>query len=402
MLKIVAACYIVLISGACFAQNIKGKVFDGISVAPIEYANIYFANTTIGATSNADGQFVLKVPELGRYTLMASFIGYKTFSVEIEILTKETFEVNIPLIPDVRQLPEIFVNADTSDWKNNYHIFFDHFIGSTKASKSCIIKNKKALNFYFDPYDRTLYGHAREPLIILNNYLGYKITYELISFKLEYKQSKLEYFGIPRFELMVPKSKIEEKKWSKRREETYMGSVYHFFKSLYHDELLGNQFKVQEFFRVKNRDRLPDDLIKVKVKEFMKGGSQLSGSDNQTFTLKNDSLNYYLKERNKPKYLDSLGVDILHKNQVAIGDSLFYKGNLKITYLAAKESSDYPNLRRPPYREYQNTVMNILSSLKLYPNGYYDYSSTFVQGYWGWTGTVGNILPLDYEPKKQL
>jgi hypothetical protein len=402
MLRIIAVCYIVLIPGACFAQNIKGKVFDGISVAPIEYANIYFANTTIGATSNADGQFVLKVPELGRYTLMASFIGYKTFSVEIEILTKETFEVNIPLIPDVRQLPEIFVNADTSDWEENYRIFFDHFIGITKASKSCAIKNKKALNFYFDPYDRTLYGHAREPLIIFNDYLGYKITYELISFKLEYKQSKLEYFGIPRFELMIPKSRNEENKWSKRREEVYRGSIYHFFKSLYHDQLSGNEFKVQEFFRVPNQDRLPEELIRKKLDQFMKDRPKLTTSGNKTIIRTNDSLDYYLQERNKPKYLDSLGVDIINKNQVAIGDSLFYKGNLKITYLGAKESSDYPNLRRPPYREYQNTVMNILSSLKLYPNGYYDYSSTFVQGYWGWTGAVGNILPLDYEPKKQL
>lgn len=398
MLRILLLCFFILISKAGYSQFIKGKVFDGISSAPIEYANIYFANTTIGVTSNSDGHFNLKVPETGRYTLMASFVGYKTFSVEIEILSKETFEVNIPLIPDVRQLPEIFVNADTSDWEDNYQVFFRHFIGSTKASRSCQIKNKKALNFYFDRGERTLYGHARAPLIIINDYLGYKITYELISFKLEYKQSKLEYFGIPRFEFLSPKGKLEQNKWAKRRREAYMGSIYHFFKSLYNDQLLTDEFKVQEFFRVLNSDRLPDELIQMKVKEFMKEKPELTTSGNRAIIKTSDSLDYYLKERNKPKYIDSLGVEIISKNQIATGDSLFYQGKIKITYLGARESIDYPNLRRPGYREYQNTIMHILRPLKLYSNGYYDYSSTFVQGYWGWTGTVGNILPLDYEP----
>ncbi len=388
----------IFLSKTADSQVIKGKVFDGITVAPIEYANIYFANTTVGVSSNGAGEFIIKVPELGRYTLMASFVGYKTFSVEVEILTNETFEVNIPLMPDVRQLPEIYVNADTSDWNDNYSIFFEHFVGSTKASKSCEIKNKKSLNFYFDPQERVLYGHARAPLIIINDYLGYQITYELISFKLEYRSRKLEYYGIPRFGFLSPKSQLEKKRWQKRRNEAYFGSVYHFFKSLYNDALEENDFKVQEFFRVKNRDRLPEKVIKEKIKEFMKERPKLTTSGNRTTITSSDSLDYYIKERNKPKYLDSIGNDIVKKSQVAIKDSLYYRGLLKITYLGAKEAPDYPNLRRPPYREYQNTILHVLQPLKLYPNGYYDYSSTFVQGYWGWTGTVGNILPLDYEP----
>jgi len=53
-----------MLSYTVFSQiEIKNKIVDFTNLLPIESASIYVQNTTIGTVSNADGKFVLLVPE---------------------------------------------------------------------------------------------------------------------------------------------------------------------------------------------------------------------------------------------------------------------------------------------------------------------------------------------------
>jgi hypothetical protein len=100
-----------LITASTFAQTeLKGKVADFLTFQPIESASVYIQNTTIGSISNADGNFVLKVPQQNmRDTLVISSIGYKSFKVLINEYENGS---DIFLEEDVASLDEVVVVAD--------------------------------------------------------------------------------------------------------------------------------------------------------------------------------------------------------------------------------------------------------------------------------------------------
>lgn len=103
---------LLLISFSAFSQvELKNKVVDFGTLLPIESANIYIQNTTIGTISNVDGKFVLFVPqEHVKDTLVISSIGFKSFKTAINDFDSTT---EIYLEEDVASLDEILLVAET-------------------------------------------------------------------------------------------------------------------------------------------------------------------------------------------------------------------------------------------------------------------------------------------------
>ncbi len=101
---------LLLIIGAniSFAQyySLKGKIFDKNSHDGLIYANIRTAGLSIGASTNAEGYFELKLLP-GKYTLISSFIGYISDTVSVSINNNEN--INIALTPVPIKLPEVTV-----------------------------------------------------------------------------------------------------------------------------------------------------------------------------------------------------------------------------------------------------------------------------------------------------
>ena len=60
------------------AGVIRGQIIDGISQLPLTQANIVIENSEIGTSSDDNGEFVLKCPKEGYYSISISFIGYKS------------------------------------------------------------------------------------------------------------------------------------------------------------------------------------------------------------------------------------------------------------------------------------------------------------------------------------
>ncbi|MEM6522249.1 MAG: carboxypeptidase-like regulatory domain-containing protein [Bacteroidota bacterium] len=395
------------ISSITAAQTIKGKITEFGTGEPVQFANVYFASTMIGTTSNPDGTFILKNFSEGKYDLTVSFVGYNTYSRSIEVMSKKVIEINIELTPEVMSLPEVFVMADTSNWKRDFQDFRSYFLGTTPASSKTEILNKKKLAFYNDNGQQTLYAHAREPLVIKNDWLGYEVTYDMISFQMEYRKGKLAYYGVPRFSFLEPKNRGTQKKWERNRKKEYEGSLLHFFRSMSQGNFEKDKFIVFEIFKIPNPNRLPDKLINERIARYRGKMSEFSGgsvvfSVNGSGNLKpGDSLSYYLRERRKPKLIDSLGRQFKTGSELMNGDIVDFNGMLQVVYKGAKEAQEYPfKSRSTP--GWQESRLHIRDTLKLYDNGYYeDVRSTYVEGYWSWIGTMASILPMDYIPPEK-
>ncbi len=110
-LKSLFTLFIFFITSTTFAQTeLKGKVADFLTFQPIESASVYIENTTIGSITNADGNFVLKVPQQHlQDTLVISSIGYKSFKV---IISEFENGSDIFLEEDVASLDEVVIVAD--------------------------------------------------------------------------------------------------------------------------------------------------------------------------------------------------------------------------------------------------------------------------------------------------
>lgn len=100
----------VALSLCAFAQEttIKGKVTDAGSGDPIPFVNVLFKGTTIGATTDFDGNYTLKTSN-PKDTLLASYIGYKP---RTKVITKGISQVvNFQLEEQVTNLQEVVVLA---------------------------------------------------------------------------------------------------------------------------------------------------------------------------------------------------------------------------------------------------------------------------------------------------
>ncbi len=94
-------------------SSISGKVIDIETQQPLPFVNIWLDGTTIGATSDENGNYEIINITIGRYTLSAAMIGYEqaTFT-DITVLPKRTTYINISLQQSTIQLEEIVVRPD--------------------------------------------------------------------------------------------------------------------------------------------------------------------------------------------------------------------------------------------------------------------------------------------------
>lgn len=387
----------------CNAQNaLTGQVLDSLTKKPIPFANVFFANTTIGAVTDTSGFFAIRNFPSGKYDLTVSFVGYNTFQKSVTF-SESHFIYKIKLTQQVTQLSEIVVRADTSGWKRNYNHFKELFIGLTRNANDVSIANPRELRFYFDRPEQLLLGFGHKPIEIENKSLGYRIHYELVQFEFSSATGRLGYYGIPRFEELIPKRGGEAKRWARERERAYNGSSAHFIKSLKQNALQENGFKVFYFHRVPNRNRPSDSFLNKRIqywREKMGASGKIYISSTPS---KNDSLSYYIKLRNEPKLVDSVGRAIIDTRELFAdgrNDIITYQGMIMVVY-SEREEVGYA-VGRAPAPKQQSVIHFLGKQLKIYDNGYYEnVMDVFFEGYMGWSEKLAELLPLEYAPPKE-
>lgn len=108
---------LILLSGApalLFAQqgSVKGRVYDESNNEPVAFANIVVFGTTIGSTSDLDGNFIFTGLEPGFIKLAASAVGYETkVTIDFQVTNAKTAFMDIAMKPKEFELQEVEIKA---------------------------------------------------------------------------------------------------------------------------------------------------------------------------------------------------------------------------------------------------------------------------------------------------
>ncbi len=109
-MKIKLTWLLLLATSIIYSQNtLKGNVTNSETNEAVTFANIYFPELEKGSTTNENGDFTISNLPNGNFNIVASLIGFETYSHEITVNQNTT--LNIALIPSVIEMDEVIVST---------------------------------------------------------------------------------------------------------------------------------------------------------------------------------------------------------------------------------------------------------------------------------------------------
>ncbi|MEO9484660.1 MAG: carboxypeptidase-like regulatory domain-containing protein [Ekhidna sp.] len=352
--------------------SISGTVYNEDGEA-LNNVNVFLDGTTIGVSSDIDGNYKLESIPPGFYDIVFSHVGYKNAIYQISENSGGARIQSHQMELDLGQLEEVEVISNRIDrrgtgWQQYYTVFNEELLGISQHAKKCVIENPEALNFSYDEDSKSLRAFSQYPLQIRNDALGYRVSYFLESFKKD--ESDLRFRGNIRFRNLKPLSRSEKREWQKNRRISYYGSFNHFKRSLLNGELKKEGFRI---FEVKNLEN-----FKIKKENELEASDIIVfKGDHYRLDFKNFLAIEYRKEKESMDFLlNSESVGIIYSNLL---------------------TSD-GHLRKEPGR--QISIIKLLkSSVRLDLSGeVLDRFGLTTYGYWAWERTA-DLVPVNYDPK---
>jgi hypothetical protein len=308
--------WLMLLSNLQAQNKIVGTIYDE-NEQPLYGVSIYFDGTTIGTTTDKEGNFLLNIQEIPKTTLVISFIGYETI-----YLNDVSKQMVYKLKPTSLVLKEVVLEPIPFSRKDLLRVFRDQFLGETRAGKHCVILNEDAIQFVYENKTFKLSAIADEKLIIQNNHLGYLIEFELIDFYVNYNKRTLSYdylrgsyFAGTSF--FKPFSE-NNKSFIKNRIDSYLGSSKHFFRNLVDNKWSATEFLLYEgkfptnpdfYFEIEKTDN--PSYLKVKINS---KNNLINGKFYQSFNLlyknkKQSRINFHTAELYVDYYGNTTHID---------------------------------------------------------------------------------------------
>jgi hypothetical protein len=333
---------------------IHGKVVDEKSGTVLFNASVFCQNTTTGTITDNDGHFSLRLNN-GGYDLVISYTGYETQVMRVSNATKDKDSLVIQMKTENKSLGEVAVmgSAMVADGWNKYGQFFlDNFIGTSTNASQCTIENKDSIVFYFYKKRNKLKVKSKSPVIIINRALGYRIQYQLDSFVNDYNTHISSYAGYPLFE-NLPGKADDQKRWSKNRYRTYIGSRLHFMRSWYDSTLSSEGFQVET----------------LNSPESDKGTMLVNPYDSNIYSVDSGTVNININ------------------------------GSIRVTYSGQVPDKNYLILNHFPLSaKTEVSALNMPAGFSIEENGYFfEQSEITNMGYWAWK-KIAELIPYDYDP----
>ena len=352
--------------------SISGTVYNEQS-KPLKDVNVFLDGTTIGASTDVDGNYKLESVPPGFYNIVFSHIGYRNGEYQLSETNGGSRIQMHQMEPEPEELKEVEVVSaikrdNETNWKRHYTLFQKEILGQSENSKETVIENPEALDFSYNEHLNLLRAYSQIPIQIRNEALGYRVSYFLESFKLE--DEDLRFRGKIRFRNLSPLNNSDKRKWKKNRRISYYGSFNHFKKSLLNNDLKRQGFKV---YSVRSLDNFK-----------LRKDNELSASDILVFKGDHYELDFkhflaieYVREKESVSYLlNSPFVETL------------YTGSINDEGILMKE----PGNQISVIKLLRNSVRLDLSGEVMDRFGL----STF--GYWAWERTA-DLVPINYDPK---
>jgi hypothetical protein len=346
--------------------TIEGKIKDRSTLEPLEGVNVFLNSTTLGSATDIEGKYkILNVP-VGYFELVISMVGYETKKKVISIDRKNIRGLDFNISPVSIEIDQIDVYAERDDdWDDQFKLFFDYFIGTSKNAAECKIVNKEIIDFKLSSDKKTLKAAAKDRLEIINEALGYRMFINLMEFNLN-RSGETDYLCEAYFQELETTDPVIQYNWEQNRKEAYLGSAKHFLVALTNHDLF------DEGFRVYNTE--------------FPSWPQLT---------KFDYSRPWLEEE----------VDTVSSWERSLKHNYF----VKVVYLHEAEEENYYFYRKQQGSNLYS-IHHVQTSWFKLPFGYVSFDTTGnilhetgnmkIWGYWGWK-RMADLLPKDYFPGEE-
>lgn len=352
--------------------TVSGTVYDENN-QPLNNANVFLDGTTIGVSSDIDGNFKLESIPPGYYDIVFSHVGYENAVYQIAENNGGARIQNHQMELDLGQLEEVEVISNRirrteNSWLTHYTTFKQELLGQSENAEKCVIENPEALNFTFDESKDILIAYSQHPLQIRNDALGYRINYFLESFKKE--GNDLRYRGKIRFRNSEPLNGSEKREWRRARKDSFYGSFNHFKQSLLNGELRKEGFRIYKLRSIDNYEVLKENELDVSDIIHFKG-------DHYELDFKNYMVVEYRKEKESERFLNkSAFVEVLYSESISPNGILIKEPGPQISVIRL--------LRGSVRLDLSGEIM--------------DRFGITTYGYWSWERTA-DLVPINYDPK---
>jgi hypothetical protein len=405
-------------STCVFSQAVfKGHVFNEDAHKPLGSVSVYLNNTSIGTITNDDGLFILKGIPQGKFNLVATCVGFETYTTLLDLrdLPKD---FQIVLKPKTDELEGFSVlPTDPNGWDKYGKYFTVLIIGTTLNSNETKLMNPEVVKFRLNE-SNNLVAFAKEPLKITNYVLGYEIEYKLEEFEVNLNTALVNYSGYAFYKDMGLKQPNRVRRYAEARFETYKGSLLHFMRSFYANDLEVQGFEMRSLAMISNadKDRAKEILKKYGDKPVTSVADATIGFEVttdggmnhlRTTTHTVDSTGFFKKMLKQPDSLvshqlilsDSVGFSV--DNTVA---GFYFPDSMEVSYKWKMIPPRYRALSKKTKHEtipVSEFVFVNKTPVYIVRNGfYYKPYDIKITGYWAWVENVSTWLPYDYYPGK--
>ncbi len=145
-------------------KTFTGKVIDKATRKPVSFANVYLIGSSLGTVTNAEGEFVLKVPveEMNR-NIGISNLGYKNLVISFDELNSKENLIKLELAATT--LEQVVIRSDDpiellkmayrrvhENYNNSPEMQVGFYRETVKQNKSYVAVAEAVLDVYKSPY----------------------------------------------------------------------------------------------------------------------------------------------------------------------------------------------------------------------------------------------------------
>lgn len=404
-MKKVISCLICIVYIQTIFAQITGRIIDAYNQYPVNGASVFLNKTTKGTVTNRDGNFQLSLPEEGRFHLVVSAPGYEIYTATIQS-NKLPSKLDINLRPKTNEPVEVSSESyEKNGWVKWGRTFREAFLGSVEEAKRCRIVNPEVLNFRFNNKSRILKVTTSAPLKIQNRALGYNVIFHLEEFILDFSVDYVLYIGYPFFEEIKSDPSNRSDTWTQNRAYAYDGSVMHFMRALYRNQLEEEGFEIRKVTMIPNSN-----------KEVKKATAQGFLIKNDFVTLQPSFAFYSTPFLLEPDSLYIASSSLFNLNSIAFSvDSttrgLYFDDYIEVNYTKRVEPIVYwqtIGLNFNSSINHPDAEKTLLSKIRIkgdkpihvFSNGIFnDQRDIVYSGFWSNYEVISRMLPYDYKRK---
>ena len=232
-------------------RYISGRITDAEDGEPVPAVTVFFTNTTFGTTTDLEGNYRLRIPGEGSYSLTVSHVSYQTVIKETEPgIGSPVFDVAL----QIKELEGVDIAARIRSRQADINLFWRTVLGKNPSRRTIQATNPDAVYYYYNLETNILKVTCREPLQIVNYETGYQIQCVIDHFTHDYNTGITDWDVQCVFKELEAKNQRQKNNWAAKRKEVYNVSLTKFFKSLYNNSLLNDGFVLADIL-------LANDLV---------------------------------------------------------------------------------------------------------------------------------------------